>query len=463
MRLRIKRFFAPLRMTVWAGVLLAALAGCDPEPIPTAFAAESSGQEVAVFDFSVMGYDEPSTKAYSADVEDGLVDRIDIFAYDQDGRIYDHYVIGEYGGGPLDLTQVSFKEKGENGEQRHYLIMANLDPDSARYISFLDNVDLARYPEGFIPWSAGNARVNYPLMGATAFVLFGSATTVSVNLMRYMSKFQIGTISAEFWGDPDLYRNVYVQHIAFVNAWNIVRICQTPPRNFYGETKDIFGPKSSGANAFGSPSYHYYMANCFLEQDQWSTYNMTYADMGLGTFNQGVYGGRGKLNQSYRYIYNYNHMQPKNTINLECPAELKELSQQTWDTNAYLPQLAGKLCSDIDGYLGPLNVNRAFYTLPTKFNVWFQEPAYNADQQNNELRLVLAVKINGTLYFYSKMIKGLNPNMCYKINNITLKGEPGEYANTWIRGGQVTKAAATEDVEQWRVHGNTAEIDNLVL
>ena len=147
-----------------------------------------------------MGYEEPSTKAYSADVEDGLVDRIDIFAYDQNGWIYDHYVIGEYGGGPLDLTQVSFKQKGENGEQRHYLIMANLDPDSARYISFLDNVDLARYPEGFIPWSAGNARVNYPLMGATAFVLFGSATTVSVNLMRYMSKFQIGTISAEFWG-----------------------------------------------------------------------------------------------------------------------------------------------------------------------------------------------------------------------------------------------------------------------
>ena len=61
------------------------------------------------------------------------------------------------------------------------------------------------------------------------------------------------------------------------------------------------------------------------------------------------------------------------------------------------------------------------------------------------------------------MIKGLNPNMCYKINNITLKGEPGEYANTWIRGGQVTKATAAEDVEQWRVHGNTAEIDNLVL
>ena len=59
------------------------------------------------------------------------------------------------------------------------------------------------------------------------------------------------------------------------------------------------------------------------------------------------------------------------------------------------------------------------------------------------------------------MITGLNPNMYYIIHNITLAGEPSEYANTWVRGGQVTKSAEAE--EQWRVHGNVAEIDNLVL
>jgi hypothetical protein len=154
-------------------------------------------------------------------------------------------------------------------------------------------------------------------------------------------------------------------------------------------------------------------------------------------------------------------MQPKHTINLTAPASLVELSQQSWDTNAYLPQNSGKLCDEYDGSLGPFSVNRAFYTLPTKFNAWFSEPTYGDESQNSELRLVLAVKINGTLYFYSKMITGLNPNMCYKINNITLAGEPSEYANTWIKGGQVTKTAVNE--EQWRVHGNVAEIDNLVL
>ena len=440
-------------MTIWMFLpMLVALAGCEPEPLPVSFGVESGGQEVTTFDFGVMSYEGPSTKAYAADVEDGLVDRIDIFMYDGSGNIYGHKVIGEYGGGALDLNSVTFRDSDGNGVVRSYLFIANLDPDSAQYIGYLDRVDMNRYPETFIPWSAGNARVNYPLMAATAKVTFGSTTSVSVSLMRYMSKFEIGTVTAQFWGTPDQYRNVYLQNIVFANAWDIVRVCQSKPQNFTGQGW------SSGA--FGNPEKNYYMANYFLSQDEWSAYGMTYADM-HGTYNQGTWGGKGKLNQDYNYLYNDNWKHPKHSINLTAPASLVALSQQTWDTNAYLPQNAGKLCDEYDGSLGPFSVNRAFYTLPTKFNAWFTEPTYGDESQNNELRLVLAVKINGTLYFYTKMITGLNPNMCYKINNITLAGEPSEYPNTWIRGGQVTKAASDE--ERWTVHGNVAEIDNLVL
>ena len=435
--------------------VLVALAGCEPEPLPTTFEVESTGQEVVNIDFGVMGYDSPTTKAYASDVEDGLVDRIDIYMYDSNGWIYGHKVIGEYGGDPLDLSEISFQDSDGNGVVRTYLIMANLDPDSAQYVGYLDKVDMNRYPETYIPWSAGNCRVNYPLMAATARV-----TSISVSLMRYMSKFQIGTVTAQFWGTPDQYRNVYLQNIVFANGWDIVRICQSKPQNFTGDPSDIFGPRGWSSYAFGGATTHYYMANYFLDQDEWSTYDKTYADM-HGTYNQGTWGGKGKLKLDYNYLYNDNWMQPKHTINLTAPSSLVALSQQTWDTNAYLPQNSGKLCDEYDGSLGPFSVNRAFYTLPTKFNAWFSEPTYGDESQNSELRLVLAVKINGTLYFYSKMITGLNPNMCYKINNITLAGEPSEYPNTWIRGGQVTKAAANE--EQWRVHGNVAEIDNLVL
>ena len=456
-----RRFFTAFRMTIWMFLpVLVALAGCEPEPLPVSFGVESGGQEVTTFDFGVMSYEGPSTKAYAADVEDGLVDRIDIFMYDGSGNIYGHKVIGEYGGGALDLNSVTFRDSDGNGVVRSYLFIANLDPDSAQYIGYLDRVDMNRYPETFIPWSAGNARVNYPLMAATAKVTFGSTTSVSISLMRYMSKFEIGTVTAQFWGTPDQYRNVYLQNIVFANAWDIVRVCQSKPQNFTGQPTDIFGPRGWSSGAFGNPEKNYYMANYFLSQDEWSAYGMTYADM-HGTYNQGTWGGKGKLNQDYNYLYNDNWKHPKHSINLNAPASLVALSQQTWDTNAYLPQNAGKLCDEYDGSLGPFSVNRAFYTLPTKFNAWFTEPTYGDESQNNELRLVLAVKINGTLYFYSKMITGLNPNMCYKINNITLAGEPSEYPNTWVRGGQVTKAASNE--ERWTVHGNVAEIDNLVL
>lgn len=448
-------------MTIWMFLpVLVALAGCEPEPLPVSFGVENGGQEVTTFDFGVMSYEGSSTKAYAADVEDGLVDRIDIFMYDGSGNIYGHKVIGEYGGGALDLTSVTFRDSDGNGVVRSYLFIANLDPDSAQYIGYLDRVDMNRYPETFIPWSAGNARVNYPLMAATAKVTFGSTTNVSISLMRYMSKFEIGTVAAQFWGTPDQYRNVYLQNIVFANAWDIVRVCQSKPQNFTGQPTDIFGPRGWSSGAFGNPENNYYMANYFLSQDEWSAYGMTYADM-HGTYNQGTWGGKGKLNQDYNYLYNDNWKHPKHSINLTAPASLVALSQQTWDTNAYLPQNAGKLCDEYDGSLGPFSVNRAFYTLPTKFNAWFSEPTYGDESQNNELRLVLAVKINGALYFYSKMITGLNPNMCYKINNITLAGEPSEYPITWIRGGQVTKAAWDE--ERWTVHGNVAEIDNLVL
>ena len=448
-------------MTIWMFLpVLVALAGCEPEPLPVSFGVESGGQEVTTFDFGVMSYEGPSTKAYAADVEDGLVDRIDIFMYDGSGNIYGHKVIGEYGGGALDLNNVTFRDSDGNGVVRSYLFIANLDPDSAQYIGYLDRVDMNRYPETFIPWSAGTARGDYPLMAATAPVTFGSTTSVSVSLMRYMSKFEIGTVTAQFWGTPDQYRNVYLQNIVFANAWDIVRVCQSKPQNFTGQPTDVFGPTGWSSGAFGNPEKNYYMANYFLSQDEWSAYGMTYADM-HGTYNQGTWGGKGKLNQDYNYLYNDNWKHPKHSINLTAPASLVALSQQTWDTNAYLPQNAGKLCDEYDGSLGPFSVNRAFYTLPTKFNAWFTEPTYGDESQNNELRLVLAVKINGTLYFYSKMITGLNPNMCYKINNITLAGEPSEYPNTWVRGGQVTKAASNE--ERWTVHGNVAEIDNLVL
>ena len=473
-----KRYFASLSMTIWAGLLLA---GCDPEPVPVQSEVESTGQATVTFTFGVQEYEETGTKSVAADIADDEVDRIDIFSYDAEGKALQHKVIGG-GSTALDLSSVSFIDAGPNGEIRRYLVMANLDQDSAEYIATLEQGKLCSYPEGFIPWSAGNCRPGRPLMGATVRIGFSSGATnsTSVTLMRYMSKFEIGTVTAEFWGTPDQFRNVYLNHIVFSNSWDLVRICQTNPAYFTGDPQEIFGTKGwTTGGKFGNPSgYIYYQANEFMGQDDWGRYGLTYAVMD-GTYNQGNYGGRGLLDQDYKYLYNNNYMQAKNSINLDAPESLKTVSQQSWDTNAYLDVNNGRLCHEYEGSTGPFAVNKVFYSLPTYFTVTYSDPAYDVSGQDRAHKLVIAVKINGKNYYYPIRLLHLQPNMLYRIKNITLKGEPTEYPNVWLRGNVVSRSmAATKaeitgqagndgsaghDVNQWKVHGNVAEIEDLVL
>lgn len=449
--------------------VLVALAGCNPEPLAEPSEVESTGQVTVTISFGIQPYDETETKSVAADIVDDEVDRIDIFSYDTDGKAIAHKVIGG-GSTALDLATVSFKDAGINGEVRRYLVMANLDPDSAEYIATLEQGTLYSYPQGFIPWSAGNCRPGRPLMGATAKITFSSSSTATaaVTLMRYMSKFEIGTVTAEFWGSPDQFRNVYLNHIVFSNSWDLVRICQTNPKYFSGDAQDIFGTLGwTTGGKFGNPDgYIYYQANEFMGQDDWSRYGLTYAVMD-GTYNQGDYGGTGLLDNDYNYLYNNNYMQEKSSINLDAPESLKTVSQHSWDTNAYLDVNNGRLCHEYEGSTGPFAVNRVFYSLPTYFTVTYSDPAFNVTGQDRAHKLVLAVKINGKNYYYPIRLLHLQPNMLYRIRNITLKGEPTEYPNVWLRGNVVSRSVAStkapKEENQWRVHGNVAEIDNLVL
>ena len=443
---------------------LAALAGCVHVPLEY-----ETGQDecTATLNFSIIQFDE--TKALAADIEDDEVDVIDIFSWDGNDAIVGHHTIGEYGGEALDLSEAVFQDHGALYEHRYYLVMANLDPDSADYIATLNGTEVSGYPKGYIPWSAGNCRPNRPIMGATAYISFagGSPGNATVSLMRYMSKFEIGSVDAQFWGDPDKFRNIYLSNIVFSNSWDIIRICQTNAKYFDGDPQNIFGPKGWSSQSLGNLESLYYNANCFLGQSQWSSAGMTFYSLN-GTYVPGDWGAGGKLDDAFDYLYNNNYMQPKNTICLDAPASLVPVSQQTWDNNAYLPRLNGKLCDEYEGSLGPFEVNKVFYTLPTCLYAYYSQPEYDpVNNQDVYHKLVIGVKINGTNYYYPMNLHHLQPNMCYKINTITLKGEPSEYPNVWPRGGVVSRAATSEPKEvmenQWEVHGNVATIDNLVL
>ena len=437
---------------------LAAFAGCTKGLAET---EEIGPEEEMTLNFCVEDYDPLETKANAVGVTDDEVDRLDVFCYGTDGYTHGHYVFGGEGE-VIDLSEISLTIRGRKNDTHRFLIMANLDEDSANYIRFLDRVDMHRYPEGFIPWSAGNCRINRPLMAGTARVVFGSQTTaVTVRLWRYAAKFEIGTVTAEFEEAADRCRNVYLKHIVFSNAWDLIRICQTNAGNFLGNDPcDLFGNPNVVPGAFGSPSgYIYWKANLFMDQYDWTTYGLTYAVMD-GSYTQSTWGGRGKLALSYNYLYNNNYMQAANSINLSCPESLRDVSQHTWNVAAG----EGQLCNAAGTMNGVLTVNKVFYTLPTFFSVYYTAPGVNADAQDRGLKLVLAVTINGTLYFYHTHLKYILPNKVYRINNITLKGEPSEYPNVWVQGGVVTKNAAVEVHEpEWREHGNVMETDNLVM
>ena len=461
------RFFASLRMTVWAGLMALIAAGCQKE-MPGL--AGHDGEIRETMRFCINGFDE--TKSLAIDIVDDEVDVIDIFSWDDSNAIVAHNTIGEYGGSALDLDDVSFTDYAFPNTKRYYLVIANLDPDTSDYIATLSGTEVNGYPKGYFPWSAGNCRPNRPIMGATIKRTFSSSNTnpTSVSLMRYMSKFEIGSVDAQFWGTPDQFRNIYLSHIVFSNSWDIVRICQSNAKNFDGSYADIFGPKGWSSQSLGSLESLYYNANCFLGQNEWSAHGLSFAELD-NTYVPGDWGAGGKLDDAFDYLYNNNYMQPKNTICLDAPASLVTVSQQSWDNNAYLRKNSGKLCDEYEGSLGPFEVNKVFYTLPTCLFAYYSQPAYDPSTgQDRYHKMVIAVKINGKNYYYPFYLHHLQPNMTYRINTITLKGEPSEYPNVWPRGGVVSRAAgmagqAGHDVTEnmWTVHGNVAEIDNLVL
>ena len=457
------RYLLPLALT--------ALAGCQKEmPGEAGNDGYADGKVMSAMQFSIAGYDE--TKGLATNITDDEVDVIDVFSWDENNAIVGHKTIGTYGGTALNLSNLSFKDYDYPNAQRYYLFMANLDPDTADYIATLSGTEINGYPKGFFPWSAGNCRPSRPIMGGTLSKTFSSSNTapVTVNLMRYMAKFEIGSVDAQFWGTPDQFRNVYLSHIVFSNSWDIVRICQSDARNFNGNPSNLFGPKGWSSASLGNLSSLYYTANQFLAQGEWGSLGLTYAHLN-NTYTPGDWGARGKLDDAFDYLYNNNYMQPKNTICLDAPASLVSVSQQSWDNNAYLPRLSGKLCDEYEGSLGPFEVNKVFYTLPTCLYAYYTQPEYDpVNNQDLYHKLVIAVKINGRNYYYPFYLHHLQPNMTYRINTITLKGEPSEYPNVWPRGGVVscsTSSAASkaQEVEEnrWKIHGNVAEIDNLVL
>lgn len=407
--------------------------------------------------FSVASPLSTETRSLPANAGDDAIDRIDIYSFDETGWTAGHHMIKAEDGDVLDLDGISFTDTGKTGSTRTYLVLANLSEDTADYIGFLDNIDINRYPEGIVPWSA-NCRPGRLVMGGTGRFEFGSDDVLDVQLYRYMSRFEIGTITADF-DDPGYFgKDIQLVAIAFANSWNFIRITQGDVTMYDNDPRDLFGGyvNFSSSKAFGGIDRGFSQPNT-INIDLHSHYD--------GEYCPGDWGADGVLAQKFKYLYNNNFKLEAHELNLDCPESLKEVSQHSFSPGT------AKLCPSSADSPGQVSVDRVFYSLPTFFAVKTVQPC-SWEGQDRTHKLVIAVSIDGELYFYPVRLDYLQPNTTYKIRNISLRGKPTLYSN-FYEWGLSTHSKNTREtgsvpapVEQkafWRVQGNVAETNNLIL
>ena len=223
-------------------------APADRQPDTGSHAEEVSAEIV----FSVASPLPAETRSLPANAGDDAIDRIDIYSFDETGWTAGHHTIKAEDGDVLDLDGISFTDTGKAGSIRTYLVLANLSEDTADYIGFLDNIDINRYPEGIVPWSA-NCRPGRLVMGGTGRFEFGSDDVLEVRLYRYMSRFEIGTVTADFDDTGYFGKDIRLVAIAFANSWDFIRITQGDVTMYDNDPRDLFGGYAnfSSSGAFG--------------------------------------------------------------------------------------------------------------------------------------------------------------------------------------------------------------------
>ena len=442
-------------------LMLAISNGCQKLPSAEADRQSDTGCQVkevsARIVSSVANPLSSETRVSSASGSDDAIDRIDIYAFDENGWTAGHYTIEAEAGAVLDLDNVSFTDSGKKGKVKTYLVMANLSEDTADYIGFLDNIDINRYPEGIVPWSA-NCRPGRLVMGGTGRFEFGKDEVLEVRLYRYMSRFEIGTITADFDDVSYFGKDIQVKAIAFLNSWDFIRITQGDVTTFDNDPQDLFGGyvNFSSSSSFGGIERGFSHPNT-IDINLHSHYD--------GEYCPGDWGADGVLTQKFKYLYNNNFKLEAHELNLECPASLKGVSQHTFSGAE-----AG-LCPSSAGNPGQVTVNKVFYSLPTFFAVKTTQPC-SWNGQDRTHKLAIAVSIDGELYFYPIRLDHLQPNMTYRIRNISLKGDPTLYSNFYewslsthseYTGRTTSEKVSCRQNANWSTEGTIIETDNLIL
>ena len=371
--------------------------------------------------------------AIGAPSEDDIIDRLDIFVYtSKDTLLFDHKVYADASG--VDLSDVDVKYYDVQGTYFYFFVMANLDSATADYFAQLSKNQVVTYYGGLIPLEKGNFRRHRPIMGGSGSVQLGKYSwyssqpgdkTVEIELYRYLARFEIEKITAAF-DDSDLMNSdVIVKSIAWTNVANALR----PLFNFRNPnttdnggcvlgSRSTYFPDQEFGNLEYPDGYRYYQAN--ENHHGWVSLQENY--------NLAQYGATGELAADFPYIYNNNYKVAEGTLNIDAPGYMRDATYHAFSGET------GRVCSSTNASQSHvLNVNREFYIYPIGRNSYSTYMCTSFDSQDDTIKLVIEVEIDGETYYYPYRVMYVQPNSRYLVRNITLRGLGSKYSNFYVK------------------------------
>ena len=405
------------------------LAGCNKETPEIAGQAgndEHQGLVKMELRCNIEPLNKVETKAGAADDK---VYRLDILEYDGDYTLVDHHTYTNATG--LDLANFLFEQWLPYGNTRYYFLLGNLHEDSVNYIK---SKPTNWMQSSAIPLEAGNWSDGHIPMGGWTYCYFnGSSPTAT--LYRYMFRIDIGTITADF-GEDLMAKNVRVKSVSIINGNQF--FC--PVNSNYSKNQSFrscplgYDGSISSYNPFGGLTTGYSSINMGVGT---STYEDTVWDMSGEAF-----GGTGLLAAEFYPLYNYNKLKAKHVLNITAPASIRDMCYYS------VPSGSGTLApSGTHVY----SLGRSLYGVPRYVSSYGSTYSgatclENYEYQYDYMKLVIEVEVDGVNYFYPILLRMMQPNTLYSIQNITLKGPGSEYSNFFERQyyGNVSAPAVLE-------------------
>lgn len=424
-----------MRKTHWIFVALALLASCS-KGLDVPDVGDDGEMHKVSFTFSVAPSAEVETKGDAIGTgNDDFIERIDLFEYDKStGELLNYKKWYEPTG--IDIDTLSYTTYGPLGLYRVYAVLVNFDDTSINYYKTLNAAQIGNRQSGIVPTSLGLIKLHRPVMGGVQYIRFEKDETRNITLYRYISKFEIEKVTADF-DDPQLFNSdVKLRSISFTGVPNFIRpfakdlktVSADSYQNVYGlgvawSSGTYFGGINSGSTTFND-----------VEENYW-------VDFKEGDYSPGDFGATGVLAQRFKYTKNDNICKAAGELNIDLTGDFREMVHHQFGATE------GILASSTDPTMShEYNTNIQLYTINYDRSSHSYLYAEKWEYQDNSQKLVIELEIDGETNFYIVRANGLIPNNIYKIHNIVIKGRGSEYSNTYLKKVGTKSSVATSPI-----------------